>query len=234
MDDVLPGRRARVLEVRHEDAGARVHGVDHHLAVDGARDLDATVPEVGRNRCDLPVGLGRGQQLGKRARVELGLPLATPLEELEPGRVQLAVELGDELECLRRENVRGVGERSSRVLKSASNWASSVEPDSARVELSPSAWSSGVEVAGADLSLVACRGVAALLEVELPLLQLDVGGHAAGRVAVRELEHRLVEAWKPASVTNWNRYPSSARSSWKLAICRFFRWLRQLNDGEQL
>src|SRR5207302_580947 len=49
-----------------------------------------------------------------------------------------------------------------------------------------------VEVAGADLALVARRGVAVLLEAELALLQLDVGGHAAAGVAVRQLEHRLV------------------------------------------
>src|SRR3546814_2726433 len=38
LDQVVPGRRRRVLEVRHEDAGAAVQRVDDHLAVDGAGD----------------------------------------------------------------------------------------------------------------------------------------------------------------------------------------------------
>jgi hypothetical protein len=35
LDHVAPSRRVRVLQVGHEDAGARVQGVDHHLPVDG-------------------------------------------------------------------------------------------------------------------------------------------------------------------------------------------------------
>src|SRR5438067_964170 len=50
-----------------------------------------------------------------------------------------------------------------------------------------------VEVAGADLALVAGRGVAVLLERELAFLQLDVGGHALGGVAAGELEHAGVQ-----------------------------------------
>ena len=37
VDDVGPRRRARVLEVGHEDLRARVERVDHHLALDRAR-----------------------------------------------------------------------------------------------------------------------------------------------------------------------------------------------------
>ena len=133
------------------------------------------------------------QQLGQGAGLELGLPLAASLEELEPRRVQLAVELRDELERFRAENVRVCGGEELGGAQDRVNWASSVEPESASVELSPECLEQRVEVAGADLALVARRRVAALLEVELPLLELDVGGHAARRVAVCELEHRLVE-----------------------------------------
>ena len=72
----------------------------------------------------------------------LGLPLVASLEELEPDRVQLAMELRDEVERLRAENVRvGVREEFG-CAQDLENWASSVEPESASVELSPSAWSS--------------------------------------------------------------------------------------------
>src|SRR4029079_18255136 len=47
-----------------------------------------------------------------------------------------------------------------------------------------------VEVAGADLALVARRGVALRLERELVLLQAHVRGHPLARVALGELEHR--------------------------------------------
>ena len=50
LDRVLPGGRVGVLEVRHEDLGARVEGVDDHLAVDRAGDLGAAVLQVGRAR----------------------------------------------------------------------------------------------------------------------------------------------------------------------------------------
>ena len=50
LDVVVPLRRVRVLEVGHEDAGARVERVDDHLAVDRAGDLDAAIGDVGGQR----------------------------------------------------------------------------------------------------------------------------------------------------------------------------------------
>ena len=81
LDDVLPLRRAGVLVVGHEDAGARVERVDHHLPVDRAGDLAAAVAEIGRRLGHAPLGVARtssvpGRKRGQRARVELGLPLA--------------------------------------------------------------------------------------------------------------------------------------------------------------
>ena len=46
-DDVPPGRRERILEAAHEDARARVEGIDDHLRVGRARQLDAPVVEIG-------------------------------------------------------------------------------------------------------------------------------------------------------------------------------------------
>src|SRR5450631_2459854 len=50
-----------------------------------------------------------------------------------------------------------------------------------------------VEIAGADLALVLDRGEAALGRRELLLLQLDEGAHVVARVAVREVEHAVVQ-----------------------------------------
>ena len=151
LDDVLPRGRERVLEVGHEHARARVHGVDRHLAVERARDLDTPVEEVRRCRRDAPVALAhtarRGQEVRERARVELGLALATALEQLQADRVQLAMEPGDERERGRREDVVVAGSEELDALGHrldavhGVNCASSVEPASASVELSPSAWS---------------------------------------------------------------------------------------------
>ena len=56
----VPGRRVRVLEVRHEDLRARVERVDHHLPIGRARDLDAPVLEVGGRLGDAPLAGPRG------------------------------------------------------------------------------------------------------------------------------------------------------------------------------
>ena len=54
-DAVQPRRRVRVLEIRHEDAGARIQRVDHHLSVDGPRDLDPAIEQVWRRSSNAPV-----------------------------------------------------------------------------------------------------------------------------------------------------------------------------------
>src|SRR5256886_14606650 len=54
-DHVPPGRRAGILEVRHERLHGRVQRVDDHLAVYGAGDLDAPVLEILWHRRDAPV-----------------------------------------------------------------------------------------------------------------------------------------------------------------------------------
>src|SRR5438445_304419 len=41
-------------------------------------------------------------------------------------------------------------------------------------------------------------------------------------------------AWKPARVTNWNRYPMSASSRWNCAIVSRSSFFLQLNEDEQL
>ena len=131
LDDVRPRRRARVLEVGHEDACAGVQRVDHHLPVDRAGDLAAPVAEVGRRGRDRPVGLAHLPRLLEEVR-----PAATrapPLEELRARGLELMLEALDERERLGREDGRVGGRRDG----THANCASSVEPVRARVELSP-------------------------------------------------------------------------------------------------
>src|SRR5580692_6985292 len=45
-DIVAPGGSVRILEVRHKDTGARVQGVDDHLAIDRAGNFHATIEKV--------------------------------------------------------------------------------------------------------------------------------------------------------------------------------------------
>ncbi len=72
LDDVLPLRRARVLVVGHEHAGAGVERVDHHLAVDRAGDLAAAVAEIGRSLGHPPLGVD------ERPPSRAGRPAARP------------------------------------------------------------------------------------------------------------------------------------------------------------
>ena len=73
-DQVVPGRRIGILEIGHEDIGAAIEGVDHHLAVGRTGDLDAAVLNVARERRDPPVGLtncaGLGQKIGLPPGIE--------------------------------------------------------------------------------------------------------------------------------------------------------------------
>ncbi len=113
-DDVLPGRRVRVLEVGHVDARARVEGVDDHLAVAGrSRDLDAAVLQVVRDGRDPPVALAdrarRLEEVRELARRDPLLALRPREQELLPPTGELALQRDDEVERLRSEDARLVG-----------------------------------------------------------------------------------------------------------------------------
>ena len=70
---VVPLWRVGVLEIGHEHGGARVERIDDHLAVDGPRDLDASVENVRRNGGARPASLADRMRLrqksGQLARV---------------------------------------------------------------------------------------------------------------------------------------------------------------------
>jgi hypothetical protein len=78
--------------------------VDRHFPVERAGDLDATVAEVGRGFGDAPVA-ARLDELGARPSGELGVPLASPGEQLLPARAELALERRNEGERLGREDL---------------------------------------------------------------------------------------------------------------------------------
>src|SRR6185437_1250784 len=109
LDHVGPGGRAGVLEVGHEHLRAGVEGVDDHLAVGRTGDLDAAVLEAGRLGLDRPVALadlaGLGEEVGELARVELSLPFDASLEQVTAARPEAALELGDELDRLRGQDL---------------------------------------------------------------------------------------------------------------------------------
>ena len=101
----------RVLEVGHEHVRARVEGVDDHLAVDRAGDLDAAVLEVGRGRGDLPARVGAdvgrlGEEVGKLAGVEPGRPLHALGQQLLPAWLERAMELRHERQGVGGEDLR--------------------------------------------------------------------------------------------------------------------------------
>src|SRR3954463_2664025 len=104
LDDVHPGRRKGVLEVGHEDAGAGVERVDHHLALDRAGDLHPPVGEVRRRRRDLPGRVAdRGgvlQETEADAAGEVLQAAAALQKEILAGRADLALEVGYEAQRL--------------------------------------------------------------------------------------------------------------------------------------
>ena len=89
------------LKVGHVCPHVRVQGVDDHLAVGGASDLDAPVHQAGRWWCASPCGvladvLGLWEEVEQVALVELGLTDHSSLEESFPALVECAVEEGKE------------------------------------------------------------------------------------------------------------------------------------------
>ena len=117
LDEVPPRRRAGVLEVRHEDAGAGVQGVDHHLPVDRAGDLDAPVRQVGRNRRDGPLAGAHAGSFGKKIRrpavVEPALQLPAARQELPPAPAEPPLEICDEGESRASQNGRALSNERS-------------------------------------------------------------------------------------------------------------------------
>ena len=100
-DDVGPRRGQGVLEVGHEDTCPRIEGVDHHLGLGRARDLDPPVLEVGRGGRHLPLGIlsdvvRRHEEPWANAGVELRLALLAPTEKVEPDRPEASLEIRHE------------------------------------------------------------------------------------------------------------------------------------------
>jgi len=108
-DQVFPGRRAGVLEVRHERLHRRVQGVDDHLAIDRAGDLHAPVGKVRGHRGDAPVACahrgGVRQKLRQRPLIEQRLAPCARLEQLEAPRVEPPVQARQQLQRERRQHL---------------------------------------------------------------------------------------------------------------------------------
>ena len=112
VDAVEPRGRVRILEVGHEDAGPRVQGIDHHLAIDRPRDLDPPVGDLGWRRLDAPVGGadlgGLGQEIRQLACLESFEPGGTPGQQLDSPRAELALKVLEECGCVGCEDVGGL------------------------------------------------------------------------------------------------------------------------------
>jgi hypothetical protein len=83
---------------------SRVQGVDDHLAIDRAGDLDAAVAQVGRQRRHLPVAAahvpGFAQEVRQPAPVQVSLQARPPGQQLAAPAVEGPVQGGDEVERL--------------------------------------------------------------------------------------------------------------------------------------
>ena len=103
-DHVRPGWRKGILEVGHEDLGARVERVDRHLGLGRAGDLDASVVQVRRRRCDRPFRVADRRRLGQEVQRLAGgharRPVATGREDLLAARLELAVKTAQEFESV--------------------------------------------------------------------------------------------------------------------------------------
>jgi len=107
LDDVLPQRRVRVLEVGHEDARAGVERIDDHLPVDGTGDLDAAILNVGRNRSAGPGSVADCTRLRQKIRqlagIEVRLSGCAPRKQLGATNAEGTLQAGGEAERVGRK-----------------------------------------------------------------------------------------------------------------------------------
>jgi hypothetical protein len=113
LDDVVPGRRERILAIRHEHLRARVERVDDHLAIGRPRDLDATVLQIRRDRRHAPLRVANllrvRQEVRQLARIDQALAFLARREQLAHAIAVTPREIGDELERRRGENAVVLG-----------------------------------------------------------------------------------------------------------------------------
>jgi len=109
LHDVVPQRRIGVFEVRHKDLGARVEGVDDHLAVDGAGDFGAAIAEVRWDWCDLPIVgpdvCGLGVEIGQHPCFELVPARNAPCQECTAALFVALDQILDKSQRLTRQNL---------------------------------------------------------------------------------------------------------------------------------
>ena len=109
VDQVGPGRRRGILEIRHEARSAGIERVDHHLAVGRTGDLDAAVEQIVGNRRDLPILFANmprmRQEIRKLPRIESRLARGAAGEQ--------ALRVGSNLRCSSARKASASGLRIS-------------------------------------------------------------------------------------------------------------------------
>ncbi len=102
LDEIVPARRVRVLEIGHEDVGAGIQRVDDHLAIGRAGDLDVAIEQIPRQWRHRPIGVTDTARLdgevGSPAFVELRLYRLAGRQELAPLGPETPLQPGDESE----------------------------------------------------------------------------------------------------------------------------------------
>lgn len=114
IDHVGPGGGRGVLKVSHVGPDVGVQGVDDHLSVSGAGDLDSSINQTGGGGGTLPSGvisdvLGLGEEVGELAGIDSGLSSDSSSKELVSSGIEGSVQGGDESQSLLGEDVLGVG-----------------------------------------------------------------------------------------------------------------------------
>ena len=107
-DQVVPGRRGRILEIGHEHIRAGIERVDDHLAVDRPGDFHAAIAQRLRDFSDTPIRFADrarlGEEIGQCTGVETRLALRTCSKQGKAFRVEAAMQFGKQGQRGRRQN----------------------------------------------------------------------------------------------------------------------------------
>ena len=110
---VCPGRRERILEIRHEDLGPGIERVDHHLPLHRSGDLHPPIVQVRRCGRHLPAALADlpslFQEVRQLAPSEASLDLPPTLEQRLATRPEMPGQQLDKSQRLRGDDLARFG-----------------------------------------------------------------------------------------------------------------------------
>src|SRR6267378_5038576 len=137
LDEVAPGRRVCVFEVRHEHPGARVQGIDHHLPIGRPGDFDSAIEQVLGERPNPPRPITDVGSLGEEVEgaplIDSSLALRATMQEVLTRPIEGSMQVREELEGFAGEECGVPTDRRGPDFDALDGWTSHAFLDATRL-----------------------------------------------------------------------------------------------------